>query len=205
LPSITINSLLPHLLSSICADWGGRVIHFSTDCVFSGRGGSYTEESFADAEDLYGRTKYLGEVQGRNALTLRTSIIGHELKNFASLLDWFLAQEGRSISGYRRVLYSGVTTNFLAGVVGDLVEHHPDLAGLFQVASDPINKYDLLCLVRDAYGFDVDIEPEDETVSDRSMIGKRFVQATGIETSAWPVLVAALAEEYPTYKAWRQN
>lgn len=203
--SITINSLLPHLLAEICDPWGGRVIHFSTDCVFSGRTGSYTEQSPSDAEDLYGKSKFLGEVARSNALTLRTSIIGHEIKNFASLLDWFLACEGKSISGYCKVLYSGVTTNYLARVVGDVIEHHESLSGLYQVTSQAISKYDLLCLVRDAYGLDVEINPEDTTVSDRSMIGDRFEKATGIVTPPWPVLVAELAEEFPRYQAWRQG
>jgi len=203
--SISINSLLPHLLADLCSSWGGRVIHFSTDCVFSGRDGSYTEESPSDAEDLYGKSKFLGEVQGPNALTLRTSIIGHELKNFASLLDWFLSQRGKTVSGYRKVLYSGVTTNYLARVVGDVIENHGDLSGLYQVTSQAISKYDLLCLVRDAYGLDVEILSEDTTVSDRSMIGDRFVDTTGIVTPPWPALVAELAAEFPRYQAWRQG
>ena len=86
LPSIAINSLLPHQLAHWAAKWGGRVIHFSTDCVFDGTRGGYTEDSPSDAEDLYGKSKYLGEVASKNALTLRTSIIGRELASFASLL-----------------------------------------------------------------------------------------------------------------------
>jgi dTDP-4-dehydrorhamnose reductase len=203
--SISINSLLPHQLAEICETWGGRVIHFSTDCVFSGRDGSYTEASPSDAEDLYGKTKFLGEVHRPNALTLRTSIIGHELKNFASLLDWFLAQQGRTITGYRKVMYAGVTTNYLARVVAEVIEHQAGLSGLYQVASQPITKYDLLCLVRDAYGLDVVIHPEDEPVSDRTMVGKSFEMATGAITPPWPALVAELAEEYPRYQAWRKG
>jgi dTDP-4-dehydrorhamnose reductase len=203
--SISINSLLPHQLAEICEAWGGRVIHFSTDCVFSGKDGSYTEASPSDAEDLYGKSKFLGEIQRPNALTLRTSIIGHELKNFASLLEWFLAQQGRTISGYRKVMYSGVTTNHLARVVADVIEHEAGLSGLYQVASQPITKYDLLNLVRDAYGLDVEINPEDEPVSDRSMVGKPFELATGAISPPWPALVAELAEEYPRYQAWRKG
>ncbi len=203
--SLSINSLLPHLLADYCEPWGGRVIHFSTDCVFSGRDGGYTEKSPSDAEDLYGKSKYLGEVHGANALTLRTSIIGHELKRFTSLLEWFLAQKGKVISGYRRVIYSGVTTNYLARVVGDLIQSHPDLTGLFQVAGRPVTKYDLLCLVRQAYGMDMVIEPEDVTVSDRSLAGDRFEAATGLKTPDWPELVAELSAEYPRYQVWRQK
>ncbi|MGA2988810.1 MAG: sugar nucleotide-binding protein, partial [Terriglobia bacterium] len=114
IPSITINSLLPHKLAQMAARWGGRIIHFSTDCVFSGKRGWYTEEDPSDAEDLYGRSKFLGEVVVANALTLRTSIIGRELVEHRSLLDWFLAQNHKTVHGYRRVIYSGVTTNYLA-------------------------------------------------------------------------------------------
>lgn len=203
--SISVNALLPHVLGEICSAWNGRLIHFSTDCVFSGRDGSYTEASVSDADDLYGKSKFMGEVQGPNALTLRTSIIGHELKNFTSLLEWFLSQEGRAVSGFRNVLYSGVTTNFLAKVVGDVIERHANLSGLYQVASDPISKYDLLCLIRDTYGLEVEINPTNDPVSDRSMIGKRFEEAVGSHTPPWPDLVSELAVEYPRYQAWRQN
>jgi dTDP-4-dehydrorhamnose reductase len=203
--SIELNSLLPHRLAVLAADWGGRVIHFSTDCVFSGRDGGYTEESPSDAQDLYGKSKFLGEVTAPNALTLRTSIIGHELKNHASLLDWFLSQDGGSIRGYRGVLYSGVSTNHLARTVAALIADHADVTGLYQIASDPISKYDLLRLVRDAYGLDVAIEPVDEPVNDRSLDGQRFQRATGLATPPWSEMIAELAAEYPTYQTWRQT
>jgi dTDP-4-dehydrorhamnose reductase len=169
IPSITINSLLPHKLAQMAAVWGGRVIHFSTDCVFSGKRGEYTEEDHSDAGDLYGKTKFLGEVAVANALTLRTSIIGRELTEHRSLLDWFLSQKQKTVRGYRRVIYSGVTTNFLAELVASIIQEHPGLNGLYQVASDPISKYDLLCLLREAYQLDVRIEPDDLEMSDRSM------------------------------------
>ena len=161
IPSITINSLLPHKLAQMAAHWGGRVIHFSTDCVFSGKRGGYTEEDHSDAEDLYGKTKFLGEVAVANALTLRTSIIGRELTEHRSLLDWFLAQNHKTVRGYRRVIYPGVTTNYLAELVASIIQEHPGLNGLYQVASEPISKYDLLCLLREAYQLDVRIEPDD--------------------------------------------
>ena len=203
--SLELNSLLPHRLALAAAKWGGRVIHFSTDCVFSGRDGGYTEDSPSDAEDLYGKTKYLGEVRIDNAVTLRTSIIGHELKNFASLLDWFLAQQGRTIKGFERVIYSGVTTNYLAKATAEVIAQHPDLSGLYQVTGHTLSKYDLLCALRDAYELDVTIEPESETVSDRSMIGERFIEATGLVPPPWNILAKELAIEYPQYRAWRTS
>src|SRR5262249_50230296 len=142
--SITINSLLPHHLAKVCGEWGGRIIHISTDCVFSGKQGGghgYTEDDPADAGELYGRRKRVGEVTLENALTLRTSIIGRELSHHASLLEWFLSQNHSRVQGYKRAFYSGVTTNHLAEVVGDIIERHPQLSGLYHVASHTITKY----------------------------------------------------------------
>lgn len=203
IPSITINSLLPHRVARTIATWGGRLIHFSTDCVFSGRTGAYLETSPSDAEDLYGKSKFLGEVSESKALTLRTSIIGRELKHFRSLLEWFLAQGGRAVRGYTRTLYSGVTTNYLATLVSHLVSTHPELTGLFQVTSEPISKHDLLCQLRDAYGLTVPIVPDDTEASDRTMNGARFRATTGYATPAWPELVRELAADPTPYSQWR--
>lgn len=205
IPSITLNSLLPHRLASLAGEWGGRVIHFSTDCVFSGKKGHYTEDDPSDAEDLYGKTKFLGEVAGANALTLRTSIIGRELANFASLLEWFLAQRGKRIVGFKRVIYAGVTTNYMAEVVGRIIKEKPELSGLFQVTSEPISKYDLLCRLKQAYGLQVEIEEEHETVCDRSMLGDRFARATGYSIPTWDYLVEQLAGDTTPYDSWRQE
>jgi dTDP-4-dehydrorhamnose reductase len=203
LPSIELNALLPHRLAETCREWSGRVVHFSTDCVFSGREGGYTEESPSDAEDLYGKTKYLGEVQGENALTLRTSIIGRELSHFGSLLEWFLSQEGRSVHGYTGAIYSGVTTNHLADLVGDLLRDHPGLSGLYHVVSEPITKHDLLRLIGEAYGLHIEIVPDGEVRCDRSMKGDRLRQAIGYVCPAWPDLVAQLAADPTPYDRWR--
>ncbi|MGA9821324.1 MAG: SDR family oxidoreductase [Desulfobaccales bacterium] len=202
IPSITINSLLPHKLAALAEGWGGRVIHFSTDCVFSGKRGGYTEEDLSDAEDLYGKSKFLGEVQCDNALTLRTSIIGRELAEHRSLLDWFLSQRGRTIKGFKRVIYSGVTTNQLAEVVLLVIQQFPQLHGLYQVVSEPISKYDLLCLLKDAYKLDVKILADEMEVSDRSMKGDKFRSATGYVCPAWPELVQVLAQDPTPYGQW---
>jgi dTDP-4-dehydrorhamnose reductase len=202
IPSITINALLPHLLCRWAEGWGGRVIHVSTDCVFSGRRGGYREDDPSDAEDLYGKSKFLGEISGDNGLTLRTSIIGRELAEHRSLLDWFLEQEGKIVQGFTRVIYSGVTTNYLGGLVGQLIESHPTLCGLYQVASAPISKHDLLCLIKESYGMSVTILPDATEVSDRSMVGEKFLRATGIKTPAWPELVRELHEDPTPYRVW---
>lgn len=201
IPSITINALLPHKLASFASAWGGKVIHFSTDCVFSGNRGSYTEEDPSDAEDLYGKTKFLSELHGGNALTLRTSMIGRELVGHRSLLDWFLAQKGRTIQGFKRAIYSGVTTLELVEVVTLILRRFPTLSGLYQVVSEPISKYDLLCLLRDAYGIEVEILPHETEISDRSMKGDRFHAVTGYKAPTWPELVCNLAGD-PTPYDW---
>lgn len=199
IPSLTINSLLPHRLAEAASEWGGRVIHFSTDCVFSGRKGGYTEADVSDAEDLYGRSKFLGEVAAPNALTLRTSIIGRELENHQSLLDWFLLGGHTRVKGFRNVWWSGVTTNHLADVVGDIIEKHAGLSGLYQVSSGRISKYDLLCRLRDGYGLRVEIEPVDEPVNDRGLDGSRFEAATGYRCPSWDRLVAQLVGDPTPY------
>lgn len=204
-PSLTVNSLLPHRLVEAAAEWGGRVIHFSTDCVFSGRKGTYIEADISDAEDLYGRSKFLGEVAGPNALTLRTSIIGRELENHQSLLDWFLLGGQSRVKGFRRVWWSGVTTNHLADVVGDLIERHPDLSGLYQISSGRVSKYELLCRLRDGYGLRIEVEPVDEPVNDRSLDGSRFEAATGYRCPPWDRLVAQLVGDPTPYDRYLQR
>jgi dTDP-4-dehydrorhamnose reductase len=203
IPSIDINALLPHRLAESCRRIGARLIHFSTDCVFSGRRGSYTEDDPSDAEDLYGRTKYLGEISCGTALTLRTSIIGRELAHNESLLEWFLANDHKSVRGFTRAIYSGVTTKYLARVVETLIDDHPHLSGLYQVASEPISKFDLLRLLRDAYRLDIEITPDSSLFCDRSMKGDKFARATGLIAPSWPELARELANDETPYDQWK--
>ena len=203
IPSITVNALLPHQLAEICKQWGGRLIHFSTDCVFSGKRGGYVEDDPSDAEDLYGKTKYLGEVATENALTLRTSMIGRELARHESLLEWFLSRNHTKVPGFRRALYSGVTTNHLAEVVGDVIEYHAKLSGLHQVSGHTISKYDLLCLLRDAYHLDIEVVPDEVFFCDRSMKGDKFCQAIDYKCPPWPELALQLASDSTPYENWR--
>lgn len=203
--SITINALLPHKLAELSGRWGGRLIHFSTDCVFSGSRGNYAEKDFADADDLYGRTKFLGEVSTGNALTLRTSIIGRELTHFQSLLEWFLGQNHKKITGYRGALYSGVTTNYLAELAVRIIEERSDMSGLYQVTAPTISKFELLCLLRDAFGLDVEIVPDDTFLCNRSMKGEKFLLATGYRCPPWPELVAQLRNDTTPYDQWRRH
>ena len=202
-PSIAINSLLPHILRETCERIGAKLIHLSTDCVFKGQKGNYREDDLPDAEDLYGRTKFLGEVATGSALTLRTSIIGRELLHYKSLLEWFLGQNHKPVLGYTRALFSGVTTNYLAKIVGDLISDYPNLSGLYNVASQTISKFDLLCLLREAYGLDVEILPQDEFFCDRSLMGEKFTGSTGYVCPPWRELVSQLASDDTPYNEWR--
>jgi dTDP-4-dehydrorhamnose reductase len=189
-----INALLPHRLAALCTARGARLIHVSTDCVFSGRRGMYREDDEADADDLHGRSKRLGEVGAPSALTIRTSFVGPELATAHGLLEWFLRQSGRRVHGYRRVFFSGLTTPVLAGLLADLIERRPLPVGTYHVSGERIDKHRLLCLFRDAFGVDVEIEPVDTPALDRSLDSSRFRALTGFQAPAWPAMVAALAE-----------
>ena len=188
LQAIPINSILPHRLASLTEAIGARLIHISTDCVFSGAKGMYLEEDQPDAKDLYGRTKLLGEVAGKSAVTLRTSIIGHELEGSRSLVGWFLAQSG-SVKGFKKAIFSGLPTVELSRVVADFVLPNPSLSGLYHVAAKPIDKYSLLKLVSEVYGKTIDIVPEDQFRIDRSLNASKFKDATGYEPPEWPELI----------------
>jgi len=197
--SITINSLLPHRVYCVVERWGGRLIHFSTDCVFSGARGDYNETDPSDALDLYGRTKFLGEVSGAAALTLRTSIIGRELAHHTSLLEWFLSQRGKNIRGFTRSWWSGVTTVHLSHVVATVIKDHPDLSGLYQLSSGRISKYELLLMLRDAYSLDVTIEPDDQLYCDRSLRGELFERQTGYAFPGWDAVLRELVADNTEY------
>ena len=189
LAALPINAMLPHRLSALCALVGARLVHISTDCVFAGARGGYTEADLPDAQDLYGRSKLLGEVTGdAHAITLRTSIIGHELASAHGLVGWFLAQSG-PVRGYAKAVFSGFPTVELAHIVRDHVLPRPQLNGLYQVSAAPIDKLSLLRLVAAQYGRSTAITPDDRVVIDRSLDSTRFRNATGYAPPAWPELV----------------
>lgn len=193
LAALPINSLFPHRLSRLCGLAGARLIHISTDCVFAGSKGNYTEQDVSDAKDLYGRSKYIGEVDAPHAITLRTSIIGHELGSTHGLLEWFLAQTG-PVKGYRRAIFSGVPTMELARVARDFVLPRPQLRGVYHVAATPISKLDLITLFAQEYGKSITIIPDDQVVIDRSLDARRFRDATGYEAPGWPELVRRMRD-----------
>ncbi|MEN8638950.1 dTDP-4-dehydrorhamnose reductase family protein [Pseudomonas sichuanensis] len=189
LTALPINAMLPHRLARLCAVAGARLIHVSTDCVFSGGKGHYLESDLSDAEDLYGKSKYIGELHDLpHAITLRTSIIGHELGSNHALVEWFLSQEG-PVRGFGKAIFSGLPTVELAHVMKDYVISRPELSGLYHVAAAPIAKLELLQLVAARYGKQVEIRPDDALVIDRSLDGSRFREATGYQAPEWPELI----------------
>lgn len=194
--TIQINSLFPHLLARLCAAAGCRLIHISTDCVFSGSRGMYTERDVADAYDLYGRTKYLGEVTAPGALTVRTSIIGHELFSRLSLVDWFLGNTGGTVRGYTKAIYTGLPTVVLARETARIIDAHPSLQGLYQVSSTPINKFELLKLINETYGSGITIEPYDGFVNDKSLDCSRYIAETGYRMMPWPEMVDTMHTDF---------
>jgi dTDP-4-dehydrorhamnose reductase len=197
--AIAVNALLPHRLASLCAKAGARLIHFSTDCVFSGRRGPYTEDSPPDAEDLYGRSKLLGEVTGRGCLTIRGSIIGRELRGGLGLIEWFMAQRGGRAAGYAGALYSGVTTTVMGDLVGELAVEFPDLDGLWHVASDAISKYDLLALVNHHYALGIALARDQSVVIDRRLDGGRFRARTGFSAPGWDAMIREMRADTTPY------
>lgn len=205
LPSIEINSLLPHRLARACAARGARLVHVSTDCVFSGRRGRYTELDEPDPVDLYGRSKFLGEVAGSHALTVRTSMIGRELASAAGLVEWFLSHRGRQVPGFTRAIYTGFTTLELARVLADLARNYPELHGTWHVSSDPISKFDLLRLLNDRLALSIDVVPEPSFVCDRSLDSSRYRAATGYLPPAWPAMVDELCSDPTPYNTWKQQ
>ena len=188
LVSIPINTLMPHHVAGLCKLIGARLIHVSTDCVFSGQKGNYIESDFTDARDVYGKSKALGEVIYPHTITLRTSTIGHELQTKYGLLDWFLSQTGQC-KGYTRAIFSGLPTVIFAKIVKDIVIPRPDLSGLYHVAAKPIDKFELLSLIALEYGKAIDIIKDDKLVIDRSLNAKRFELATGYVAPSWPELI----------------
>ena len=193
LTAITVNSQLPHRLSLVARTANARLIHISTDCVFDGKKGNYTEKDLSTAEDLYGKTKYLGEVHYPHCVTLRTSIIGHELKTNFSLVDWFMSQENE-INGFTKAIYSGFPTIEIVNVISNYVIPNKELSGLYHVSSDAISKYDLLNIMKDIYKKDIKINAFDDFVLDRSMNSDKFKEVTGYISPSWTKLVEDMYE-----------
>jgi len=203
--TLTVNSLFPHRLAKLCQATSARLVHIGTDCVFSGRKGMYTEDDVPDPVDLYDRSKLLGEVGGPACLTVRTSFIGRELETRYGLVEWFLNNQDRCVRGYTNAIFAGFTTMTIANVIAEVVERQPDLSGVYHISSDPISKFQLLCLLRDAFHVPIEIEPFPSVNTDRSLDSSRFRAETGFVPPSWQQMVEEMVADPTPYEKWRQG
>lgn len=192
LESIEVNSLFPHRLASEASLVDARVIHISTDCVFSGTRGDYREPDNPDPIDLYGRSKLLGELSGQRCMTIRTSMIGLELAHFTGLIEWFLHQR-HMVRGYTKVIWNGLTTTELARVLDTLVTDYPTMDGIWHVSGQTISKYELLSSLATMIGRRPAVVPDDSVVIDRSLNSKRFREAIQYEPPGCDAMLSELA------------
>lgn len=193
--TLPINAMFPHQLARLCALCNARMLQISTDCVFSGMKGHYSETDISDATDLYGKSKFIGELAYDHTVTIRTSIVGHELQSKNSLIDWFLSQSS-SCSGYTKAIFSGLPTITLAEIIHNYVIENSKLSGIYHVASNPISKFELLNLIATEYKKQILILEDDSVVIDRSLKADKFNRATGYLPPPWPVLANHLYQHY---------
>ncbi len=196
-----VNALFPQRLGQWAQVHQSRLIHFSTDCVFSGSKGNYTENSITDASDHYGQSKFLGEASGPHSLTLRLSIIGREILGKTELIEWFLSQKGKAVQGYSEVYYTGLTTQFVAKEVLRIIEKFPTLSGLYQVAGEKISKYELLKMLNQKFANNSDLKPEAMKKSDKSLNCDLYIQKTGFKKPTWNELLTELQKDNSFYEA----
>ncbi|EMA8959582.1 SDR family oxidoreductase [Vibrio fluvialis] len=201
--AIEINALLPHKIAQLCDSIGAKLIHFSTDCVFDGKVGNYLENDLPTATDLYGRSKCLGEVDYGNHVTLRTSIIGHELRSSVSLVDWFLSQSD-PVKGFSKAVFSGLPTAYIAKVLEEYVLPNKNLSGLYQLSVEPIDKYSLISMISKIYGKEISIEKFDGFIIDRSLNSDKFRRVTGFTPPSWDYLVKFMFDDFKRrYRTWK--
>ena len=205
IPAIRINSLFPHQLAALCREHSARMVHVSTDCVFSGSRGNYSENDVPDATDIYGRSKLLGEVAGKGFLTLRTSLIGRELRGALGLLEWLISNRGGTVRGFSRAVFSGFTTKALAAEIAHLIEGHPELGGVWHLAAQPIDKLTLLTMLDDALQLGIEIVPDEDVAIDRSLDSSRLFSVTGRQPRGWDEMVDELAADETPYEEIRRE
>ncbi len=204
--SISVNALLPHQIANACAEIGCRMIQFSSDCVFDGLKGNYTESDFADAQDLYGRSKALGEVgYMENVLTIRTSTIGREVFPHGGLIEWFLANKGQEIKGYTKAIYSGFPTKRLANIINDYVIPSTSLSGIVHIASQPIDKFSLLNMIKDHFKLPIDILADNKVTIERSLNSNAFNKLTGFQSPSWKEMMKDLEVDQNIYENIRNQ
>lgn len=203
--TLTVNSIFPHKLAQIARQLKFRLISISTDCVFDGKKGNYKEEDIPNTVDLYGKSKNLGEVIEANSLTLRTSIIGREIETSHSLIEWFISRRSGKVKGFKKAIYSGFPTIILADIIGNIIENFPDLQGLYHLSSEPINKFDLLNLVNEAYQLGITIEADEDFEIDRSLDSSKLRKEIGFKPRTWEDMIRIMAEDSTPYDFWRKQ
>ncbi|MBU1121796.1 MAG: SDR family oxidoreductase, partial [Candidatus Omnitrophica bacterium] len=204
LKSIELNALFPHKLAQVCDSNNIKLIHISTDCIFLGNKGYYNEDDASDVVDLYGKTKSLGEISYGNSLTIRTSMIGHELNSQRGLLEWFLSQEEGKVKGYTKAVFSGFTTLALCGILKDIIDNYSDLRGIYHISSEPIDKFNLVSLIKKVYKANIDIEPYNGFVCDRSLDSTRFRNITNFKPSLWEDMIIDMYNDSAVYNTLRR-
>ena len=202
--SIWVNSLFPHQIYQICHREGIRLIHISTDCVFSGRKGNYCEDDPPDADDIYGKTKYLGEVNGEGALTIRTSLIGRELSTTNSLVEWFISNRGGKVNGFTNAIFSGFPTIYFAKIINDIIVNHQDLNGVYHISSEPISKFQLLTIVKEKMKLDIEIREYPGFYCNRSLDSSLYRDETKFKPLSWDRMIDEFAEDAIQYQQWRK-
>ncbi len=199
------NAIFPHRLAELAEKYGFRLFTISTDCVFDGVKGFYTEDDTPNATDLYGKSKNLGEVAGPNCFTIRGSIIGRELESSHSLIEWFLTNRGKTVKGFTNAIYSGFPTIVFADIIAGLIVEQKELSGLYHIAAEPINKFDLLTLVNKYYDADITLDRDEDFRIDRSLDGSRFAKLTGFKPRPWEEMIKRMAEDPTPYDSFRDK
>ena len=197
--TIYLNSLFPHQISSWALTFKKRLIHFSTDCVFSGSEGSYLEDATPNALDYYGKTKGLGEINSKSSLTIRSSMIGPELYNKTELFEWIINNKEKEINGFSRVMYSGVTTVYMARLLADLIDNHKNLSGIYNIASKPISKFELLHLINDNFDLGLIINDDKTVISNKTLNASKIEKEIGLLTPSWDELIFELKKDYMNF------
>lgn len=201
--TLMTNAIFPHRVATLTGKYGFRLITVSTDCVFDGAKGGYTDGDVSNATDLYGKSKSLGEVNLENCLTIRTSIIGRELGTQHSLVEWILSNRGKQIKGFTNAIYSGFPTIIFADIIANLIVNQTNLTGIYNVASEPINKFDLVSLINKQYNAGIEVIPDGELKIDRSLDATRFNQLTGFRPQPWSEMIWKMASDTTPYDNWK--
>jgi len=184
-----INSIFPHELYKISNIIKARLIHFSTDCVFDGKKGNYDDKNETNANDIYGFSKALGELSYDNSITLRTSIIGHELSSKKSLLDWFLHLNKKNCYGYTKAYFSGLPTIEIFNFIQKFLLKKKKISGIYNLSSSRISKYNLLKKISKVYSKNINIIKNNKLKIDRSLNSKKLKKLVDYKCPPWNILI----------------